>query len=53
MTIRPQKPTRPMIQAPAALRIGLPHLLFSRRKPLPAIDVRHETYVRLRELKLS
>ncbi|WP_158025600.1 hypothetical protein [Maricaulis sp. W15] len=53
MTIRPQKPTRPLIQAPAALRIGLPHLLFSRGKPQPAIDARHALYARLRELRLS
>jgi len=53
MTIRPQKPTRPLIQAPAALRIGLPHLLFSQNKPLSATDARHEAYVRQRELRLS
>ncbi|MFY0639184.1 hypothetical protein [Maricaulis maris] len=53
MTMRSNKTPRPYIQAPAALRIGLPHLLFSTRPALRARDPRHDAYVRERELKLS
>lgn len=53
MTMRPNRTPRPYIQAPAALRIGLPHLLFSTRPALRARDPRHDAYVRQRELKLS
>ncbi len=53
MTMRPNKTPRPHIEAPAALRIGLPHLLFNTRAILRTPDPRHEAYVRQRELRLS
>ncbi|MFT6541771.1 MAG: hypothetical protein ACJAU5_000848 [Maricaulis maris] len=53
MTHRPNNPFRPPLQAPAALRIGLPHLLVSSPKRRIAADQRHATYVRLRELRFA
>lgn len=53
MTMRPNKTPRPHIQAPAALRIGLPHLLLNTRPVQRTPDARHDAYVRQRELRLS
>ncbi|WP_291765719.1 hypothetical protein [Maricaulis sp.] len=53
MTHRPNNSFRPPLQAPAALRIGLPHLLVSSPKRRIAADQRHATYVRLRELRFA
>ncbi|WP_339332644.1 hypothetical protein [uncultured Maricaulis sp.] len=53
MQTPPEKPTRLPITAPAALRIGLPHLLERQHPVVPAKDARHASYVRLRELGIS
>ena len=53
MDDRPHKPIRPPIQAPAALRLGLPHLLQNTPKLRFQPDARHAVYVRIRELGLA
>jgi|GEM_PF-2907348 len=50
---RSHKQFRPPIQAPAALRLGLPHLLLDTPKPQARPDPRHAIYVRIRELRLA
>ena len=53
MDDRPYKPFRPPLQAPAALRLGLPHLLQDSPKRRFRPDPRHAAYVRIRELGLA
>jgi len=50
---RSHKQFRPSIQAPASLRLGLPHLLLDVRNPRVRPDPRHAIYVRIRELRLA
>ncbi|WP_323760817.1 hypothetical protein [Maricaulis sp.] len=50
---RPDKQFRPPLQAPAALRLGLPHLMQDTPKRQVRPDPRHAVYVTIRELKLA